>query len=164
MPRHGLLLLLLTCSPAVARWRTSKVGDRIVTDGSRLPMATGQTVFSLARRAVALQESWSSTAGTDAYALGDDEPCAWANWLMPERLLIGESPIGASAAEISRDVVRVGSGPSGAFESRHPRDDDDGTRLCFFKVISRASAEHAIKKRPTEKKIQHDCGATTSSA
>ena len=99
MPRHGLLLLLLTCTPAGARWRTSKVGDRIVTDGSRLPMATGQTVFSLARRAVALQESWSSTAGTDAYALGDDEPCAWANWLMPERLLIGESPIGASAAE-----------------------------------------------------------------
>ena len=109
LPARSLLALLLLAQLADAvRWRTAEVGNRWVTDGSRLkssdPDAKGNgkvSVFALARRGAAVSAGFTSVdVDCDSCGLTDEA------WLIPGRLLVGPRP--ADGAAVGRLVSSCG--------------------------------------------------------
>lgn len=98
-------VILLAAGPAHARWRTSGVGDRWVTDGHKAqvsdPGAKGPEIFTLARRGLAISNAWQAQGESiDDQALTFDsaldfenrERQYWANNLIRGKLMMGMYP------------------------------------------------------------------------
>ena len=98
------------------------------------------TVASLAARARALCDSWGAVAGASAfdssYADGDGDRRGWANWLIRERLMLGQyphcqpAPGGPSVAEAEQHLGAVLSAGVTAFTCLQAEvpPQDDGTQ------------------------------------